>query len=57
MAAWEAFDLTTVEQPVHAIVEAGVDLLRDRIVNPDRPTQVVTLPCPLVIRGSTANRR
>ncbi|TDW18863.1 LacI family transcriptional regulator [Kribbella kalugense] len=57
MAAWEAFDLTTVEQPVHAIVEAGVDLLRDRITNPDRPTQVVTLPCPLVIRGSTANRR
>ncbi|HZX08719.1 LacI family DNA-binding transcriptional regulator [Kribbella sp.] len=56
MAAWEAFDLTTVEQPVHGIVETGIQLLRDRITDPDRPTQTVTLPCPLAIRGSTANR-
>jgi LacI family transcriptional regulator len=54
LAAWEAFDLTSVEQPVHAIVETGIQLLRDRIMDPDRPTQVVTLPCPLVVRGSTA---
>jgi LacI family transcriptional regulator len=56
MAAWEAFDLTSVEQPVHSIVETGIQLLRDRITDPDHPTQVVTLPCPLAIRGSTANR-
>ncbi|TQJ19649.1 LacI family DNA-binding transcriptional regulator [Kribbella jejuensis] len=56
MAAWEAFDLTTVDQPVHGIVETGIQLLRDRINDPDRPTEVVTLPCPLAIRGSTANR-
>jgi LacI family transcriptional regulator len=57
MAAWEAFDLTTVEQPVHAIVETGVDLLQRRIQDPERPTEIVTLPCPLVIRRSTANTR
>ncbi|TDW70676.1 LacI family DNA-binding transcriptional regulator [Kribbella pratensis] len=56
MAAWEAFDLTSVDQPTHTIVETGVDLLRQRIADPDRPTQIVTLPCPLAIRGSTANR-
>ena len=55
LAAWESFDLTSVEQPVHAIVETGVDLLRRRIEDPDRPTETVTLPCPLEIRGSTAN--
>jgi LacI family transcriptional regulator len=54
MAAWEAFDLTTVDQPVHDIVETGIRLLRDRIADPDRPTQVVTHPCALVVRGSTA---
>ncbi|MER7245912.1 LacI family DNA-binding transcriptional regulator [Kribbella sp. NPDC000426] len=57
MAAWESFDLTSVEQPTHSIVETGVDLLRQRIADPDRPTEIVTLPCPLAIRGSTANRR
>jgi LacI family transcriptional regulator len=56
LAAWESFDLTSVEQPVHAIVETGVDRLRQRILDPDRPTEIVTLPCPLVIRGSTAHR-
>ncbi|HEY3513325.1 MAG TPA: LacI family DNA-binding transcriptional regulator, partial [Kribbella sp.] len=56
MAAWEAFDLTSVEQPVHSIVETGIQLLRERIADPDRPTEVITLPCPLAIRGSTANR-
>ncbi|HEY3558186.1 MAG TPA: LacI family DNA-binding transcriptional regulator [Kribbella sp.] len=56
LAAWESFDLTTVDQPVHEIVETGIELLRDRILDPDRPTQVVTLPCTLAIRGSTANR-
>ncbi|MFF0338439.1 LacI family DNA-binding transcriptional regulator [Kribbella sp. NPDC004875] len=56
MAAWESFDLTSVEQPVPGIVGAGIDLLRQRIEHPDRPTEIITLPCPLVIRGSTAHR-
>ncbi|WP_329483853.1 LacI family transcriptional regulator [Kribbella sp. NBC_01510] len=55
LAAWESFDLTSVEQPVHAIVETGVNLLRQRIEDPDRAAETVTLPCPLIIRGSTAN--
>jgi LacI family transcriptional regulator len=55
LASWEAFDLTSVDQPVHAIVEAGIELLRRRIGNPEEKTTILTLPCPLIIRGSTAN--
>ncbi len=55
LASWEAFDLTSVDQPVHDIVEAGIDLLRRRIGNPAEETTTITLPCPLVVRGSTAN--
>ncbi|HEY0618194.1 MAG TPA: LacI family DNA-binding transcriptional regulator [Kribbella sp.] len=55
MASWEAFDLTTVDQPVHAIVKAGIDLLRHRIADPSAETTIISMPCPLVVRGSTAN--
>jgi LacI family transcriptional regulator len=55
MASWEAFDLTTVDQPVHAIVKAGIDLLRRRIADPSTEPSIISLPCPLVVRGSTAN--
>ncbi|ONI67154.1 hypothetical protein BWI15_28750 [Kribbella sp. ALI-6-A] len=55
LAGWEAFDLTSVEQPVPGIVATGIELLRRRIAEPERPTEIVTLPCPLAVRGSTAN--
>lgn len=55
MASWEGFDLTSVNQPIHAIVEQGIDLLRRRIGDPAAETTIINLPCPLVVRGSTAN--
>jgi LacI family transcriptional regulator len=55
MASWEAFDLTSVNQPVHDIVKAGIDLLRRRIADPTAKPTILALPCPLVIRGSTAH--
>jgi LacI family transcriptional regulator len=55
MASWEAFDLTTVDQPVHGIVKAGIDLLRLRIADPSVVPTTLSLPSQLVIRGSTAN--
>jgi LacI family transcriptional regulator len=64
MASWEAFDLTTVDQPVQGIVDTGIELLRRRIAEPPSepsvpsvpavPT-VTKLPCELVVRGSTAH--
>jgi LacI family transcriptional regulator len=55
MASWESFDLTTVEQPVQAIVDTGIDLLLRRIGDPAREPTTTRLPCPLVVRGSTAH--
>jgi LacI family transcriptional regulator len=55
MASWEAFDLTSVDQPLRDIVYAGIDLLRQRIADPSLEPTVLKLPCPLVVRGSTAN--
>jgi LacI family transcriptional regulator len=55
MASWESFDLTTVDQPVQSIVDSGIDLLRQRISDPSREPTITRLPCPLVVRGSTAH--
>lgn len=57
MAAWEGFDLTTVDQPVHQIVEIGVDLLLRRINDHSVEPVVQRLACELVIRGSTAHTK
>lgn len=55
MAAWESFDLTTVDQPIEAMVAAAIGLLKRRIADPSQETELVTLPCPLVVRGSTGH--
>ena len=57
MAAWESYNLTTVDQPTEALAETGTQLLVDRIVDPSRPPEVTTLPCQLVVRGSTGPPR
>lgn len=51
MASWPAYDLTTVRQPVDAMVEAAVDLL----IRPaeGQPAVQLRLQGPLVRRGST----
>lgn len=54
MAAWESFDLTSVDQPVEAIVDAGIEMLRKRIADSTLKPAVKKLPCVLVPRGSTA---
>jgi LacI family transcriptional regulator, galactose operon repressor len=55
MAAWESFSLTSVDQPVEAIVDTGIELLRKRIADPTTTPVVKKLPCVLVPRGSTAD--
>ena len=45
--------LTTVHQPFEAVAEALIDLLVDRLENPDRAPGSVMLSPNLVIRGST----
>lgn len=57
MASWESYDLTTVDQPIEALADTGVQLLVERIHDPSRQPTVTKLPCRLVIRGSTGAPR
>jgi DNA-binding LacI/PurR family transcriptional regulator len=52
IAAWPAYDLTTVRQPVNRMVEATVDALLSRIEGDTAPRKI-RVPGPLILRGST----
>ncbi|MGQ0567313.1 MAG: LacI family DNA-binding transcriptional regulator [Gemmobacter sp.] len=51
LAGWPAYDLTTVRQPVEAMVAAAVDLLV-RHIEGEADMQCLRLPGPLVVRSS-----
>lgn len=57
MSAWEAFDLTTVRQPIAEMVALAVQMLLERIADPSLPPRHHRFPSELVVRGSTAGRR
>ena len=52
IAAWPAYDLTTVRQPVNRMVEATVESLLSRIEDQATPRKI-RIPGPLILRGST----
>lgn len=52
LAAWAAYDLTTVRQPVNRMVEATVETMLAKIADRDRPAQKIEIDGPLVVRGS-----
>jgi DNA-binding LacI/PurR family transcriptional regulator len=52
MAAWPAYDLTTLRQPVNRMVEATVDTLLGEIADPDRGRETVEITGNLILRGS-----
>ena len=52
LAAWGAYDLTTVRQPVNRMVEATVETLMAQIEDPARPAQKVEIDGPLIVRTS-----
>lgn len=53
LAAWPAYDLTTMRQPVNRMVEATVDTLLDRIDEPTLPASRIEIQSPLIQRGTT----
>jgi DNA-binding LacI/PurR family transcriptional regulator len=53
LAAWPAYNLTTMRQPVNRMVEATVDTLLTRIEDPTTPTQRIEIDSPLIARGTT----
>ena len=52
MAAWPAYDLTTLRQPLNRLVEATVDTLLAEIEAPARGRQKVEIAGPLIVRCS-----
>ncbi|MDJ1007929.1 MAG: LacI family DNA-binding transcriptional regulator [Paracoccaceae bacterium] len=54
MAAWPAYDLTTVRQPADRMVRATVELLLERIETPSAAPRRIEIDGPLVRRGSTS---
>lgn len=52
MAAWPAYNLTTLRQPANQMVRHTVDLLLGMIDEPDTPANQVRISGPLVVRGS-----
>jgi LacI family transcriptional regulator len=54
---WESLNLTTVDQSLEEMAYRAVNLLEERIANPDLPPRHVTLKCSLIIRGTTSITR
>ena len=54
-AFWTGYELTTVRQPVNQMAKAAVDILMERVDNPDFPPEKRVLAGAL-IRGNTAGK-
>ena len=52
LAAWPSYDLTTVRQPAGQMAQAAIDILMDRLADPDTRPRRVALDGPLIMRGS-----
>lgn len=52
-AAWRAYDMTTVRQPANRMVAQTVEILLEKIENPDATPRRVEIDGPLIERGST----
>jgi DNA-binding LacI/PurR family transcriptional regulator len=52
LAAWAAYDLTTLRQPLNRMIEATVDTLLGQIGDDSRHSQKIEIEGPLVLRGS-----
>ncbi|WP_296432338.1 LacI family DNA-binding transcriptional regulator [Yoonia sp.] len=53
LAAWPAYNLTTMRQPVNRMVQATVDTLLTRIEDPTTPARRIEIESPLIARGTT----
>ena len=57
MAGWEGIDLTTIHQPIGAIVESSIELVTLMLTDPDRLAEARLFPCRVIERGTLAPRR
>ncbi|MFK7902264.1 MAG: LacI family DNA-binding transcriptional regulator [Nitratireductor sp.] len=56
MAAWAAYDLTTISQPVGDIIKSSIDLIVAMLDEPDRSTEMRLFSCSIVERGTLAQQ-
>ncbi|MEM1428510.1 MAG: LacI family DNA-binding transcriptional regulator [Pseudomonadota bacterium] len=56
MAGWESIDLTTIHQPISAIIEASIDRVIALLGDPRARPQSQVLSCRLVERGTLRRR-
>lgn len=52
-ASWPTYDLTTVMQPVDAMIERALDFLEDRMQHPEAPGEEAYIMGELKVRGSS----
>ncbi|MGJ8624286.1 MAG: LacI family DNA-binding transcriptional regulator [Yoonia sp.] len=52
MAGWENINLTTISQPIDAILQSSVDLMVSMLADPNRTPEVRLFPCKLIERGT-----
>jgi DNA-binding LacI/PurR family transcriptional regulator len=55
LAAWAAYNLTTIRQPVRRMVEATVDILLNQLEGETKPARI-HIDGPLIERGSVRRR-
>ena len=53
-ASWPAYNLTTVRQPANRMVAETVDILLEKIDDPNAPPRRIEIDGPLMERGSTS---
>lgn len=56
-AAWTSYNLTTIRQPVDAMVELSIQLLLAQIATPAHTPQTIQVPGELIVRRSARMRR
>ena len=52
IAGWEGIDLTTIHQPVKAIIDASIELAIATVADPDRLPEARLFACHIVERGT-----
>ena len=52
IAGWPLIDLTTIRQPVREIVQAAIDLMAEKLSEPDHAPRSQVLPCTVIERGT-----
>jgi DNA-binding LacI/PurR family transcriptional regulator len=52
IAGWANIDLTTIRQPIAAIIAASIELIVATVTTPDRLPEARLFPCRIVERGT-----